>query len=169
MAGEKTYLGGGELNVSLYNADGTVATDVISIGYVQEFSITKTQDSVKAYTYENGYEETVTELVTKNESTIKFATTNLNDKNLALFFGATLDSVSGDMTFDGTLKQITVKLTFNSVNRAGGEREYVFEKVNLKASGDLALIAKDFAKISFEGTAVKGSNGNVLTIKKEVV
>lgn len=125
----------------------------------------------KGFFYDMGY-VSITTLVVKDSTDLTTYVVGVDynyDKNtgmLEVLAGgscADADDLNLTVTADAYTKklmasltgtQLEARLVFVSDPQSGSKYRYTFKKVNLIATGDLALKSEDFATISFEGEAL---------------
>ncbi|WP_143428314.1 hypothetical protein [Helicobacter sp. 13S00477-4] len=173
---ENLFFSGGRVDIEIYKEDGSLQKP-FNLGCI-ELTLSREITKAQAFSRENGAKQKIAEIITDESMTLKMKCNDFSAQNLALAFGAKVESLviktGEDFPFGGkALKDtalsvlkagsvgiIKAKITFLGKPIAGKKVAAVVYEANISMSGDLSLINDgDFGVLELEGSANATSEG----------
>lgn len=164
MADDLT-LGRGKLFFQPYLLGETTGGALGYFGDTTEVSLAETSQDLDHYNSEAGIKVLDKSVVLTQDQTITFTTDNINEGNLAFWFGATNLALPadapidvGDVVISGDAQSIYGALMYKANNPIGSNRTLWVPYCNLKPNGNFALKGDTWQSMSFSARVIKRDN-----------
>lgn len=163
---DNLVLGRGKLYFTPYAFGTTTGGTRGYFGNTPQLSIAQSNTKLDHYSAEGGLKVKDRSIVLQTDLTITFDCDNINNGNLALWFGGNdSDALPSDAPGDigamvviGRQDTIFGALTFEADNPVGDNKNYWFPYVNLSPNGNFALKGDTWQQMSFTAEALKRDN-----------
>jgi hypothetical protein len=145
----------------------------VKIGLVQNLNLKVATETEEVMDHEEATEQVFDEVVLRTDYSISFESKQVNADTLQKMFMTSIETGLANPTTDGIAGATTVTkmelgkgtqwvgpMKFESNNARGEEMLAMLNKVSLKPEGELALLGKSVASMSFNGKCGKDSNGD---------
>ncbi len=145
----------------------------VKIGLVQNFLLKVATDAEEVFDYEGTTEQVFDEIILSTNYSISFESKQVNADTIQKMFMTTMQTNVDNPAEDGVTgaTKVTVMelgkgtqwvgpMKFESNNNRGQPMTALLNKVSLKPDGELALLGKSVAKMSFGGKCGKDENGD---------
>lgn len=167
MSGDNLVLGRGKLFFQPYPIGQKTGGVKGFLGNVPTVSIAQTTTQLDHYSSQAGLKVKDESIVLQSDQVITFDSDNINVGNMALWFGGNdVDTLPADAPADlgaiaviGSQKPIYGALFFEADNPVGENANYWWPFVNLRPSGNLALLGDTWQTMSFTAEALKRDSG----------
>lgn len=164
MADDLT-LGRGKLFFQPYLLGETTGGALGYFGDTTEVTLAETSQDLDHYNSEAGIKVLDKSVVLTQDMTITFATDNINEGNLALWFGAAIGDLPadaptdvGDLVLIGDAQSIYGAMIYKANNPIGSNRTLWVPYCNLKPNGNFALKGDTWQSMSFSARVIKRDN-----------
>lgn len=164
---DNLVLGRGKLFFAPYPAGQTTGGVRGYFGNTPALTLAQTSTQLDHYSSEAGLKIKDASVVLQTDQTVTFDVDNINDGNLALWFGGNnSDTLPSDAPGDlgvisviGRQDSVYGALFFEANNPKGDNKNYWWPYVNLRPNGNFALKGDAWQQMSFTAEALKRDSG----------